>query len=142
MSGASPLNESSPSTSLELEIPGGLTPFTWACRYRLMSKAEEWPFMWLRCLDDASLCLVAVPLSVLYPEAAERALSVGEAPPAGHPLVLGLVVLHPDPQQITVNLLAPLVVDMRAGTARQVVLDGPVERVRTPLAPALRALAA
>ncbi len=123
-----------------IRMRDGIVPFTDAHRFVLVSNTDEEPFSWLQCVDDPALALVVAPLDILFSEHASRlreTLKARSGPRfAERVALLGVVVLAPDPSQITINLVAPLVVDFETMTAEQVVLDAPVEWTRHPLAPA------
>lgn len=129
-----------------IAIPAGIIPFVSATRFALLSSEDEWPFSWLQSLDDAALAFVVAPLGAVFPEHAASALRGsprdGLDETEDSRSVLGIVVLDADPSNITINLLAPIVVNFDEMRAEQVVLDGPLELAREPLEPALRALAA
>jgi flagellar assembly factor FliW len=138
---ASPLDQI---TSLLVE--GGILPFIWARQYAVMRDPDEWPFVWLHSVDQQPLTFVTIPLTLLFPKHAAAVMRdvapwAAETSPPTHDL-LGIVVLRRRPEEISVNLLAPLVVDLQRGTARQVIVDGPIELSRKRIAPALQALSA
>jgi len=124
-----------------IRMERGIIPFTHARRFVLVAREDEEPFQWLQSLDDPALALVLAPLDVLFPDHAARVwagISHESAPVSYHDASLwGVVVLDADPAKITVNLLAPILIDADAMTAEQVVLDGPLELAREPLEPAL-----
>jgi flagellar assembly factor FliW len=115
-----------------LHLPEGLAPFRDARRFVLLSDREQWPFVWLQCLDVPSLAFVALPLEEWFPR--EAALACEAWHRVGGTSLLrayGLVVVGR--QGMTVNVLAPVVVDFGRMQGRQVVLDGPVSDARRPL---------
>lgn len=127
-----------------IRMPSGLVALPWATRFVLLANEEEWPFAWLQSLDDAALAFVVVPLTALFPEyvadSVEPFLDEAGTEPAHNVTFLGIVVLNRDPERMTVNLLAPLRVDLDRRVAEQLVLEGPLELARQPLAPALAKL--
>ena len=129
-----------------VHFPKGLVGLPWATRFVILSNDDEWPFSWLQCLDDPALSFVVAPLTVLFPEYFHEALAGHVSCPnqvASHAIAfLGIVVLHAGLAEMTVNLLAPIKLDLDCKTAEQLVLDGPLALLREPLAPALVALRA
>lgn len=127
-------------------FPAGIVPFAWATRFVMLSRDEEAPFAWLQSLDDARLAFVVAPLEVFFPDHAARTWGRVRAARDGdlcaEAQLYGIVVLDEDPSRLTINLLAPIILDPTAMTAEQVVQDGPIEMTRERLEPALKALAA
>lgn len=128
-----------------LHVAEGIAPFDRATRYVMVAREEEWPFAWLQSLDEPALAFVLGPLELLFPDRAEEALCAyakgEEACNSSLLAAYGIVVLDRDPARLTINLLAPLVVDFERKRARQIILDGPLEQTRELLEPALRSLA-
>lgn len=125
-----------------LAVHGGIPPFLEARRFVLVSAEEEEPFVWLQSLDEPGLAVALAPLGLLFPEhdaqirkALKRRRNLRAAGSVG---VYGVVVLHPDPGRMTINLAAPVVVDAERMTAEQVILDVPVCMTQYPLIEALR----
>lgn len=129
-----------------LKVDNGITPFIWAQSFKILKLPEEWPFVWLKSVDQEPLCFLCVPLELLFPQQTQELLAhlIPWINQTGDPqyILLGIVVLRRDPQDITVNMLAPLLVDLYHGTGRQVIVDGPIELTRQRIAPALATLSA
>lgn len=93
----------------------------------------------LRSLDEPALRFLVIPPGSFFPDYApeiddawaER-LGLTDAADAQ---VLLVVTVGDTPRDATVNLLAPIVVNLRARTAAQIVLHGDLP-LRAPLAPA------
>jgi flagellar assembly factor FliW len=92
----------------------------------------------LRAVDDPDVGFVVVPPWVFYPDyefdlddaSAERlGLSV-----ADDAIVLAVVTLRDRPEEATLNLLGPIVVNRHTHDAAQVVLPTSSYSVRAPLA--------
>src|SRR5262245_8595511 len=124
---------------VEITFPAGLPGFPHAHRFRL----EPWgpagsPFLLLSALDSAEIGFVVVPPWVFYPDydfeldasSAERL----RLEKAGDAIVLAVVTLSDDPEQATLNLLGPIVVNRTSHEAAQVVLPASGYSVRAPLA--------
>lgn len=120
-----------------IQFPEGIAPFASAHRFLLIQREDEAPFSWLQSLDDPGLALVAATADELFPEeSADIRQHLARLDPerGAAPLVLlTLIVLDPDPDRITANLLAPIVLDPRNMRAEQIVLDGPLSLARQPI---------
>jgi flagellar assembly factor FliW len=123
----------------EIWFPAGLPGFPDSHRFHL----EQWgggdsPFMLLTSLDEADVGFVVVAPWVFYPDyefdldrgTAER-LGITDAADA---LVFCVVTLRDRPEDATVNLLGPIVVNRHNREAAQAVLPGGDYSVRAPLA--------
>jgi flagellar assembly factor FliW len=96
------------------------------------------PYLLLRAVDDPDVGFVVVPPWVFYPEyefdlddaTAERlGLAVSD-----DAIVLAVVTLRDRPEEATLNLLGPIVVNRHTHEAAQVVLPTTSYSVRAPLA--------
>ncbi len=86
------------------------------------------PFHLLVNLDGSGSCFVVADADVLWPAYAAEARAV-----AGASACAVLAIVTPRPGAPTANLLAPLVVDLVSGAARQLVLEGSSWGTRHPL---------
>lgn len=120
-----------------IAMPAGMPPFLDAHSFVLISNDEEEPFVWFQSLDDPALALALAPLAAVFPDHDARIReSLAQRSPSDTQerlAIFGVVVLHPDPDRMTINLAAPLVVDLDEMTARQIVLDAPVRMTQHPL---------
>jgi flagellar assembly factor FliW len=96
------------------------------------------PYLLLRAVDDPDVGFVVVPPWVFYPEyefdlddaSAERlGLAVSD-----DAIVLAVVTLRDRPEEATLNLLGPIVVNRHTHEAAQIVLPTSSYSVRAPLA--------
>jgi flagellar assembly factor FliW len=84
------------------------------------------PFKWLLSVDDPELGFaIANPAELVAGYRAPLALAARLLDVAERDVALFVIVtIPPDPKAMTVNLMAPVVVDMRTRRARQIVLEG------------------
>jgi len=120
-----------------ISLDKGIVPFVAATRFVLLHNEDEEPFAWLQSIEDAALAFAVAPLDLLFPDHAEKVrISLEQREDGRLPstaVIYGIVVLHADPAQMSVNLLAPLVIDMGAMVGRQLVLDASLQLARQPL---------
>ena len=116
-----------------LTFPDGLVGFPAARRFTLLEAARPGsPFRCLACLDLPDLGFVVCEPDVLWPGyLAELPLPAGVA--AVEVVVLAIVTVPDDPTAMTVNLMAPLVVEAGTRTGRQLVLDTGRFTTRQPI---------
>jgi flagellar assembly factor FliW len=124
---------------VEIRFAAGLPGFPHVHDFQL----KPWgppgsPYLILTSVDDPDVGFVVVPPWVFYPEyefdlddaSAER-LGLREADDA---IVLAVVTLRDLPEDATLNLLGPIVVNRHSHEAAQVVLPTTSYSVRAPLA--------
>lgn len=121
-----------------LHFPQGLIGFPKARRFVILDHRPGSPFKWMLCLDEPDVAFAVAEPGCLVPDyraPLDLAARVLGADPSDVALFV-IVTIPPDPTAMTVNLLAPVAVDRRTHTSRQLVLeDGrfdPSHRVCTP----------
>jgi flagellar assembly factor FliW len=124
---------------VEISFPAGLPGFPHAHQFDLAPWGPAGsPFMLLTARDDSDVGFVVVPPWVFYPDyefeldsaTAER-LGLERAEDA---VVFAVVTLRDRPEDSTLNLLGPIVVNRLTHEAAQVVLPSAGYSVRAPLA--------
>jgi len=113
---------------LTVVLAGGLIGVPRLRRFVLERGADDTaPFHLLVSLDGTGSCLVVCDATVLWPDYADEVRATARTTGA----VFAIVTARPG--SITANRVAPLVVDLATGTARQIVLDDAAWSTRTPL---------
>lgn len=108
-----------------LHFPQGLIGFPKARRFVILDHRPGSPFKWMLCLDEPDVAFAVVEPASLVPDyraPLELAARVLGTAPADIALFV-IVTIPPDPLEMTVNLMAPVVVDVRTRTSRQLVLE-------------------
>lgn len=124
--------EIDPSTFIEL--PAGLIGFPAAKKFVLLEYTQ--PFSWLQCIELPDLAFVVVSASEFGDEYSfdlplqDRALDLSDTDDVA---IFNLVTIRPDASLSTVNLKAPVVVNLRNRKGKQVILDDPRYPTRMPL---------
>jgi flagellar assembly factor FliW len=110
-----------------LHFAQGLVGFPKHRRYVILEHRSGSPFKWMLSLDDPDLAFaVAHPGELVADYTPPLGLASRLLGTATEDIALFvLVTIPPDPTCMTVNLMAPVVVDMRTRQARQIVLDDP-----------------
>jgi flagellar assembly factor FliW len=121
----------------------GLGGFESLRRYALIPEVDS-PVDWLVSLEDPDVCFALIePFSFEPAYAFELTDSDAEAlgmREAGDALVRCILTLNEDPQKITANLLAPLVLCRRTHMARQVIVQDERYGLRAPVFAAIEAV--
>lgn len=108
-----------------LRFPQGLIGFPKARRFVILDHRPGSPFKWMLCLDEPDVAFAVVEPARFVPEyrppldLAARTLATDPADVA----LFVIVTIPPDPLGMTVNLMAPVVVDVRTRVSRQLVLE-------------------
>jgi flagellar assembly factor FliW len=108
-----------------LHFPQGLIGFPRVRRFVILDHRPGSPFKWMLCLEQPDVAFAVVEPGTFVPgydaplELAARTLG---ADPADVALFV-IVTIPSDPTAMTVNLMAPVVVDVRTRTSRQLVLE-------------------
>lgn len=134
-----------PSDSV-IDLPRGLVGLPGSRRFVLVDHRPGSRFKWLVSVDEPELGFVVVDPAELVPgyePPVERLAAALGCEPASV-VVFVLVTIPKDPHDLSLNLLAPVAVDLRTRRGQQVILDGssfaPDHRVLGPgSAPAARA---
>lgn len=126
----------------ELEVPqksvitivGGIIGFPNFTRYVMLDYNP--PFSWLQSVDNSSLAFVVVNAGE-FGENYTFSLPVGDTEIGlkedTDVAIVNLVSVRPDPTMTTVNLKAPVVVNLENMRGRQIILDDPRYPTRLPL---------
>ena len=109
-------------------FPSGILGFPEAKRYVLIPHAENSPFLWLQAVDVPELAfLVIFPREFFEnyePQIPTQALKELHFQNGDELEILGIVTVPVgQPQEMTVNLMGPIVVNVDKKLAKQVVLD-------------------
>ena len=124
---------------VEIDFPAGIPGFPSAHRFELAPWGPAGtPFMLLSSADDPNVGFVVVPPWVFYPDY-EFELDNGTAERLGltkaeDAIIFAVVTLRDRPEESTMNLLGPIVVNRFTHEAAQVVLPSAGYSVRAPMA--------
>ena len=111
-----------------IHFPEGLPGFEHLKQFLLLQEEELLPLAFLTSLVEPRICLPVLPVaridqeySLRLGEDDRRILQLPEAPSPEGLLCLAVVNLRDGAQPPTANLLAPIVVNLANGTAKQVI---------------------
>ncbi len=109
-------------------VQGGIIGFTRYERYMIIEHNSESPFFWLQAVDSPDLAFVIVDPCLFMPDfnltLSEPILADLKAQESQEVAVHVLVTIpHGRPQEMTANLLGPLVINTQAKLARQIIVD-------------------
>lgn len=119
------------------QFPRGIPGLEEYKRYALLHHDETYPICWLQSVDDGNISLPVVDPFLLMPEYAFdisdediEDLSV-QSPAELH--VVSVLTIPEKIQEMTVNLAAPILINIRLNLAKQVIIDSKNFRLRQPI---------
>lgn len=120
-----------------IEFPWGLPGFTDLRRFLALSLAEQPNFVWLQSLEDGAVALPAGDPWQVFPSYDPRlpayATAALQLEQPDDFTILCVVVVTKEAADMTMNLMAPIVVNLKTRRARQVMLENSGYSVREPL---------
>ncbi len=107
-----------------IQMPDGLLGFERVKNYKLLTRPEEAPFMWLQMLDNPKRAFVVVPpqyiLSDYNPDLSDLDVEFLELAEPSDAFVLNIVTVRGQ-GRATVNLRGPIVINRRTLIGKQVI---------------------
>lgn len=120
-----------------IEFPWGIPGFSKLHRFIALQLDEQPRFVWLQSLEDLSVALpTADPWSVFpdyEPKLPPYAMTALELSSPADFAILCVLVVTKDAADMTMNLLAPVIVNLKTRRGRQVTLEGTDYSIRTPV---------
>ena len=105
-------------------------------------EVEDTPYIWLQCVEEPDVAFLATSPFLFFPsydlELGAEEQATLEVDDVSQVEVLTLLTVHRAgelPENITANLLGPIVINTESRQALQLVLDNPDYSTRVPLVP-------
>jgi flagellar assembly factor FliW len=119
----------------------GLLGFSELHRYVLIEHGQESPFLWLQCVDKPELAFVVIDPILVMPDyqigpitGIEKELDVKNL---GDLKILVILTIPPGrPQEMTANLMGPLLINLANRRGKQLVLESSPYSHKHPVLPA------
>ncbi len=117
-----------------IELPAGLIGFPELKKYVLLDHDKDSPFKWLQSLDDGAIAFVLINPLLFKPDYTVE-VSEGEISDltieAEEDAVISVIITMPsNPQNMTANLKAPLVFNLKNRKGKQIILNNPAYTTR------------
>jgi len=120
-----------------LQFTWGLPGFTHLRRFLALSLAGQEHFVWLQSIDDPTIALpLTDPFAIFDDYAPKLPASALESLEVRNPddfVLLCVVIVTKDAAEMSCNLLAPVIVNLRSRVGRQVTLEGSSYSVKMPI---------
>jgi len=111
-----------------IEFPWGLPGFPTLHRWLPLNLESHPSFVWLQSLDDLGVAVPAIDPWMVFenydPKLPAYAFTSLEIREATDFTTLCVVVVTPNAEEMTINLMAPILINLRTKKARQIVVDG------------------
>ena len=103
----------------------------------LISNDKSYPFLWFQSVQDPNICFILVEPDIFYPDYKpdlnKREAKILGAEENADIKLFGIVVVPDQPKNATVNLRAPLALNMGKKLAKKVILEDDKWQIKTPL---------
>ncbi|MBW2092234.1 MAG: flagellar assembly protein FliW, partial [Deltaproteobacteria bacterium] len=124
-----------------ISIPGGLIGFSDQERYVIIEHKPESPFFWLQAVDRPDLAFVIASPYVFrrdYDVQVSKAVltDLGIEEQQDMAIYVIVTIPHGRPQDMTANLLGPLIINTKSRIVRQIILDDDRYSHQHPIIPA------
>ena len=120
-----------------IRFPWGLPGFSNLRRWLALNVEEQTSYVWLQSLDDVNIALPTIDPYFLFedydPKLPAYAVAALEIENPSDFTILCVVVVTENAEDMTMNLFAPIVINLRTRTGRQVVLENSGFSVRQPI---------
>jgi flagellar assembly factor FliW len=120
-----------------LEFPWGLPGFPTLRNWLPLNLDTQPSFVWLQSLDDHAVALPAIDPWMVFenydPKLPAYAFTSLEVREASDFATLCVVVVTSNAAEMTMNLMAPIIINLRTRKGRQIMLDGTNYSAREPM---------
>ena len=105
--------------------------------FLLISNEKSYPFLWFQSVQDKHICFILVEPELFVPDYKpklnKRELKILGAEEESAIKLFCIVVVPDQPKNATMNMRAPLVVNVEKKLAKQVILEDDKFQIKTPL---------
>ncbi len=115
----------------------GIPPFVDSRRFTIINSEETEPFLWLQSLDETDVALAVVNPFRLFPDYTPVVNEV-DLEKLGNPsdediLVLTVAVIPRKYENMTTNLLSPILINPHNNQARQIIMENSEYTIKQPI---------
>jgi flagellar assembly factor FliW len=127
-----------------LNFEGGLPGFDSCYRFTIISSEETDPFLWLQSLEEPDVALAVINPFRLIPDYSpvvnETDLNLIGNPADEDILALTVAVIPVKYENMTTNLISPILINLRSNQARQIIMENSDYQVKHPIYEAVQRL--
>ncbi len=110
-----------------IELPAGLIGFPELKQYVLLDHEKDSPFKWLQSLDDGAIAFVLINPLLFKPdytvEVTEAEVSDLHIESEDDAVISVIITMPSNPQNMTANLKAPLIFNLKNRKGKQIILN-------------------
>ncbi|MBP6218864.1 MAG: flagellar assembly protein FliW [Oligoflexales bacterium] len=110
-----------------IELPSGIIGFSELKKYVLLDHDKDSPFKWLQSLEDPAIAFVLINPLLFKPdyivEVLEAEVSDLELTKEEDAVISSIVTMPANPQNMTANLKAPVIFNLRNKKGKQIILN-------------------
>ena len=110
-----------------IELPHGLVGFPELKKFILLNHDKDSPFKWLQSIDDGSIAFVLINPLLFKPdytvEVTENEVSDLDLNKEEDAVISVIITMPTNPQNMTANLKAPLVFNLKNRKGKQIILN-------------------
>ncbi len=104
--------------------------------YVVIQLGESYPVVWMQSIQEEAVCLPVIDSFLAIPEytfnISDEDVDELKLESPENLLVLSVVVIPEEIEGMTMNLAAPIIINMATGQAKQIILNGGEYNVRHP----------
>lgn len=123
--------------SKAISFPSGIPGFEELRQFVILEIGETKPLYWLQSIENKHIALpVVIPFELLddyYIEIRENELKGLQIEDKNDLLILNVVVVPDNMENMTVNLASPIIVNLKLGIGKQLIIDAPDLPIRYPI---------
>lgn len=106
-------------------------------QYVILQVSESYPVVWMQSTEDADICLPVIDSFLAVPEYTfnidDEDVSELGVTRTEDLHILSVLVIPENLEGMTINLAAPIIINMESGQAKQILLSGAEYGVRHPI---------
>jgi flagellar assembly factor FliW len=120
-----------------LNFEDGLPGFDNCFRFTIISSEETDPFLWLQSLEEPDVALAVINPFRLFPDYAP-VVNETDLAKIGNPsdediLALTVAVIPVKYENMTTNLISPILINLKSNQARQIIMENSNYQVKQPI---------
>jgi flagellar assembly factor FliW len=108
-------------------FPEGILGFKEIQEYCILLNDKVKPFMFMQALDGSDICFVCVESFLICPDYSltipDKTIQLLDLTKPEEALILSLVTVRKNIEDITANLMSPIIVNMHTSKAQQVIIE-------------------
>ena len=112
----------------------GLEEYT---QFVILQMAENYPIFWMQSIENPAICLPVIDSFLAVPEytfnISDEDVTELEVSGPAELYFLSILVIPEEMEGMTINLAAPIIINIESGQAKQILLNGGEYSVRHPV---------